>query len=173
MWMIEPVPGDISGPPAAPILMNAETQTETSATIPRAQTRTSAGSNDQFQDVNEISPIRPAPPREIWPTTAARRARARSEGARSIRSLVQDGHLDYSFVSTCGNAKYVQACQCGCGRTINLGDRIVNVSIHQRPARSYRETCWITNACAHDLQMYYLSEHATARRLARNILPEP
>ena len=153
--------------------MNAETQTETTISTPRPQTRMSAGSNEQFQDANEVSPIRPAPPREKWPTTALRRERARSEGTRSIRPLVEEGHLDYSFVTDRDKAKWVQACQCGCGRTINLGDRIVQVSVHQRPARSYRETCWITNACAHDLQMYYLSEHATARRLARNILPEP
>ena len=43
----------------------------------------------------------------------------------------------------------------------------------RRPASAGAVTLAPQRVCAHDLQMYYLSEHATARRLARNILPEP
>ena len=154
-------------------MVSVETQTGTPPETPRDDVQKAAGSNDQFQDVSEISPLRHAPPKEKWPTTATKKERARSEGTPSIRTLVQRGHLEYSFVRELGNARLNQACQCGCGRDIKKGDRIVNVSIHQRPARSYQETCWVNNACAHDLQMFYLSEHTTARRLARNILPEP
>ena len=56
MWMLELQRVDITSAPVAPILMNAETQTETTISTPRPQTRTSAGSNEQFQDANEVSP---------------------------------------------------------------------------------------------------------------------
>ena len=87
--------------------------------------------------------------------------------------LIERGHLDYTVDREFDGARMTQACQCGCGRDIDVGERIVNVTVHQKPALSFIETCWIHHACAHDLQMFYLSNHATARRLARNILPEP
>ena len=108
-------------------------------------------------------------PKKQWPTTPAKRAS--SAGAPDVRKLIERGHLDYRVDRVFDGAQWSQACQCGCGRRIKEGDKIVKVTVHQRPATAYLENCWITHVCAHELQFAYLSEFATAARTARNIQP--
>ena len=150
-------------------------ETAEAGTSPFATPRQSSGSaNDTpvaavFHEAQEISPLRVPLPKQQWPTTPARRAR--SAGAPDIRNHIERGHLDYQVNRVFDSAQHNQACQCGCGRRIAKGDTIVKVTVHQRPATSYLEDCWITHMCAHELQFAYLSEFATAARAARNIRP--
>ena len=166
-WIIE---GDIEnvGTPIPPKMVDA-------GTSPFATPRQASSSTDDapraavFHEAQEVSPLRVPLPKKRWPTTPAKRAS--SAGAPDVRKLITRGHLDYQVDKVYDSAHWTQACQCGCGQRIAKGDTIVKVTVHQRPATAYRENCWITHMCAHELQFAYLSEFATAARTARNIQP--
>ena len=167
-WILNEGDIPIAGSPIPPVMVEASTS-------PFATPRQASGSaNDApcaavFHEAQEVSPLRVPLPKARWPTTPAKRAS--SAGAPDVRKLITRGHLDYQVVKVHDSAHWNQACQCGCGQRIKEGDTIVKVIVHQRPATAYREDCWITHMCAHELQFAYLSEFATAARTARNIQP--
>ena len=184
-WIIE---GDLEnvGLSAPPLMVDASTSpivtprqaSSSTDKAPHAHLLTHSHKNPDcnacktvFHEAQEVSPLRTPLPKKQWPTTPAKRAS--SADAPDVRKLIARGHLDYKVNRVFDGAHWAQACQSGCGQRIAKGDTIVQVTVHQRPATSYLQNCWITHGCAHDLQFAYLSEFATAARTARNIQPGP